>query len=251
MATITLTLPTAGTVITAGLHATNYTAIQGAINGGLDTANWASGKIFAPSKFLQEGATNGQAIVWNGSIWAPATPSSAPAYGTTLPGSPTDGQEAILVDSITLPTYQWRFRWNAGSSNADKWEFVGGSAVVVEVATSETTTSATYAALATAGPSFTLPRAGVYVIEQGFRVSSLAANMGVFMSYDIGGTGAADADSAQGTALGSPGEGTISRTRLKTGLTAVALVSKYRNNSGGSAAGFADRWMRVTPVRVS
>jgi hypothetical protein len=71
VATITLSLPTAGTVITAGLHATNYTAIQGAINGGLDTANWASGKIFAPSKFMQEGAALGNGLVWTGAAWVP------------------------------------------------------------------------------------------------------------------------------------------------------------------------------------
>src|SRR4029077_19617212 len=49
-----------------------------------------------------------------------------PSYGTTLPASPVDAQEAILVDSVTNPTYQWRFRFNAGSTSPYKWEFVGG-----------------------------------------------------------------------------------------------------------------------------
>ena len=48
-------------------------------------------------------------------------------YGTILPASPIDGQEYTLVDSLTNPSYQWRFRWNAGSSSAYKWEFVGGT----------------------------------------------------------------------------------------------------------------------------
>jgi len=43
--------------------------------------------------------------------WAPAP--SIP-YGTSLPTAPVDGQEAVLVDSVTNPTYQWRFRYNAG-----------------------------------------------------------------------------------------------------------------------------------------
>ena len=51
---------------------------------------------------------------------------SAVYYGTTFPVSPADGQEAILVDSVTNPSYQWRFRYNAGSSSPYKWEFVGG-----------------------------------------------------------------------------------------------------------------------------
>ena len=77
MPSITLTNPVAGTVVAAGLHATNYTALQNLLNGGLDTANWAAGKIFAPSKFMQEGAVAGQYIAWSGSQFQPTTPSVA------------------------------------------------------------------------------------------------------------------------------------------------------------------------------
>src|SRR4029077_16918092 len=49
-----------------------------------------------------------------------------PSYGTTLPASPVDGQEAILVDSVTNPTHQERFRFHAGRPTPYKWEFVGG-----------------------------------------------------------------------------------------------------------------------------
>lgn len=75
MATVTLTLPVSGTVITAGLHATNYTAIQGAINGGLDTSNWASGKIFSIDKLMQNSAVDGDGIAWDNAaaIWKRTT----------------------------------------------------------------------------------------------------------------------------------------------------------------------------------
>jgi hypothetical protein len=250
VSSISLTLPVAGTVITAGLHATNYTSLQSLLNGGLDTANWAAGKIFPPSKLTQEGATTGQAIVWNGSAWAPATQTSAPAYGTTLPGSPTDTQEAILVDSITLPTYQWRFRYNAGSANPDKWEFIGGNPIITEVVTSESLNSATYVALATAGPSFTVPRAGVYEVEIGFTTVGINGGTGLAMSYDIGGTGAVDADAAWGL-TNTLNNQSSSRPRTKAGLAAsTALVSKYREISA-AAQNISNRWMRVVPVRVS
>jgi hypothetical protein len=39
-------------------------------------------------------------------VWGLA--STAALIGTNLPGSPVDGQEFILVDSVTAPTYQWR-----------------------------------------------------------------------------------------------------------------------------------------------
>lgn len=74
MATITLTLPVTGTIVTAGLHSSNYGTIQTVINGGLDNNNFATGKIFDPSKLMQDAATNGQGLVWNGSQWAPVYP---------------------------------------------------------------------------------------------------------------------------------------------------------------------------------
>jgi len=168
-----------------------------------------------------------------------------PNYATTLPGSPTDGQVAILVDSVTLPTYQWMFRWNAGSSNTDKWEFAGGTKAYAEITASESTASTTYVALTTAGPSFALPRAGVYLVEIGVYAAGSVVAI-VAMSYDIGATGAVDTDSVQANNTAST---SAARTRLKTGLTAVTLTAKYRVSTGTGT--FANRWIAVTPVRVS
>jgi hypothetical protein len=249
MGTISLSLPVAGTVVTAGLHSTNYTIIQNLANGGIDNNNFASGKIFDPTKIMQSGATTNQVLAWNGSNWAAATGAGAPTYATTLPGSPTDGQEVVLVDSTTNPTYQWRFRFNNGSANTDKWECVGGTPLYAEVTTAETTSSASYAALATAGPTVTTPRAGVYVVEHGFRVSTTAGAVTIVMSYDIGGTGAVDADGiiTTGNAVGFGG---MSRRRVKSGIAAsTALTSKYKTTAG--PIGFADRWISILPVRVS
>jgi hypothetical protein len=78
LGTISLTSPIAGTVITAGLHATNYVTIQSVINGSLDANNWGAGKIFAPSKITQEGATTNQTLVWNGTIWVPTNITAIP-----------------------------------------------------------------------------------------------------------------------------------------------------------------------------
>jgi hypothetical protein len=71
MPTISLTLPVAGTVAQAGLVASDFTSIQNLLNGGLDTANWAFGKIFAPSKIMQESAVDGDGLAWDNSasIW--------------------------------------------------------------------------------------------------------------------------------------------------------------------------------------
>lgn len=85
MATISLTLPTSGTVVAAGLHSANYATLQAAINGGLDNNNFAAGKIFDNTKIMQGGAVGGQALVWNvaASQWLPASVGGAPYRKTT------------------------------------------------------------------------------------------------------------------------------------------------------------------------
>ena len=87
-------------------------------------------------------------------------PAAVPGYATTLPGSPVDGQETIFVDSLTNPIYQWRFRYNAGSSSAYKWEFVGGSAWTMGHGAAHTASGAW-----TFFGTGTIPRAGEYVLE--------------------------------------------------------------------------------------
>jgi len=112
---------------------------------------------------------NGQWLkgVGGAAVWTALAPADLPAmvgYGTSLPGSPVDGQEYVLVDSTTNPTYQWRFRYNASSTSGYKWECVGGAPATVFIAANEGTASTTYVALATPGPAFTVPRSGEYLV---------------------------------------------------------------------------------------
>ena len=173
------------------------------------------------------------------------------SYATTLPASPVNGQQAILVDSTTNPSYQWQFRYNANSTSSYKWEFVGGAPCQVENNTSQsvTTTSGSYTAFSTAGPSIALPRAGDYIVEVGgFAYNSVSSTPTLRIGYDIGATGADDADSAvaQPTAI-NQGQ-FLSKPRLKTSLSAVTLTMKYKVNNSMS---IDYRYLRVTPVRVS
>src|SRR6266542_600043 len=101
MPTISLSLPVAGPVVTAGLHANNYTILQTLLNGGLDTANWASGKIFAPSKLMQESAVDGDGLAWDNTatIWKRTT-DKALRVGAIAPG--TNGQAIITSGGATV-----------------------------------------------------------------------------------------------------------------------------------------------------
>lgn len=177
--------------------------------------------------------------------WAAA---GTPSLTAALPGSPSDGDEIILVDSTSAPTYAWHLRYiSAKASN--KWQFIGGSSLYAEVAASASLASTAYTALASAGPTVTLPIAGDYMVENGFESLGVASSPTVFMSYDIGGTGAVDADSVNAGGVTSGLRTSGSRSRFKAGLTAVALTSKYRGSTASSIT-LEKRWLRVTPVAI-
>ena len=128
-------------------------------------------------------------FVYDGTSWkeVSADVASIP-YGTTLPSTPSDGQEAILVDSITNPSYQWHFRYNAQSTSAYKWEFIGGSQAHQALGNFSNTTGGStwvYANL------LNLPRAGDWDVAFQASVAATNATLG-YWQYGIGsvGTGA-------------------------------------------------------------
>jgi hypothetical protein len=179
-------------------------------------------------------------------VWSPVS------YGTSLPASPSDGDEATLVDSITNPTYQWRFRYNAGSSSTYHWEFVGGAPVSNQVVPQETTTSATFVDLTTVGPQVTLPRDGDYMISWGAQAQ--AASNGVLarmgLKFGAATTQTADAIYTYTTNAASV-EAAISRTWRYNALTGGTVIKAQYVSAASGNAYFAGRWLSVTPVRVS
>lgn len=117
--------------------------------------------------------------------WASTQYPGKPTYGTTLPANPIDGQEAILVDSVTNPTYEWRFRYNAGSTSTYKWEFVGGSIASVYYVTMETQGVGWVNAV---NPIFDVPRSGEYLVGFTSMFYSTAPSMLVGTNIAIAGS---------------------------------------------------------------
>src|SRR5215471_16273030 len=183
-------------------------------SGGIAPSNWGGSVI------LRVDLVNNRVVVGG----ALATTGSG-SYGTSFPASPVDGQEYTLVDSTTNPTYQWHFRYNAASTSAYKWEFIGGAPAVAFVSTVEGTVSTAYTALATPGPSITLARAGDYQITVQSQMSMYQVLQ--LHSYDVGATAALDGDAAQCYNPGSPSGSTncpFTATRLKTGILAGSAI---------------------------
>lgn len=182
-----------------------------------------------------------------------AWPASGVAgYGTTLPSSPLDGQEFVLVDSITAPSYQWRLRYNASSSSAYKWEFVGGSPWIVRTDMTETTTSTTAVDLATVGPQLTLPRDGDYLIQYQAQMTNSIVSSNLLWIALNGTTAGVDGNMGV-IALSIPLAnnyfvgGQQGRFNAVTGARTV----KMQYSVGGGTGTFLRRTLMVTPIRVA
>jgi hypothetical protein len=173
--------------------------------------------------------------------------STAAGYGTSLPASPVDGQEHVLVDSVSNPTYQWRFRYNAGSSSAYKWEYIGGTPRAAEVNTQVLVSSSTFVDPSdTAGPSFTIPRSGEYLADYGSLHVVAGGNDSGFVTIKLGAAAAADTEAVSGAANNSNDAAwaTIKRTAV------AGDVWKLMYRCTGSVY-FARRRLFVVPVRVA
>jgi hypothetical protein len=175
---------------------------------------------------------------------------TGPALVASLPLAPVDGQEVYYLADATNGIV-WHLKYRAASASAYKWEFVGGSALSSEVEIDQTIASAVYGDLATVGPSVTLPLAGDYDVVHGFEGWANTTGAQISMSYAIGATAAAEADSIS-TGFPTVAAGALAagrRERRKAGLAAgTALVSKYRSSTGTGT--FRRRVMAVRPVRV-
>lgn len=185
-----------------------------------------------------------------------AVGATAATYETALPANPVDGQQIYYAADATNGVI-WHLRYRSSSSSSYKWEFVGGADAVARVSTSETTTSGTYADLATVGPSITLALAGDYQITAGSKISS---NVSQWTNAEIG---VADDGTVVGpylTMLGNfydagatrrTGIGHFMTTQINTGVGAGSVIKlMYSSSNGSDTVTFAHRVLSIRPVRV-
>jgi hypothetical protein len=105
-----------------------------------------------------------------------ATGVGAASFVTTLPSSPTDGQEVFYqstiagtgggaTDTMATTGAVWHLRWNASAAGSYKWQMVGGSEIGVQSTTSPTNITSTTPVSLSTDPVLTLPNAGDYWLE--------------------------------------------------------------------------------------
>lgn len=171
------------------------------------------------------------------------------AIGIALPASPIDGQEAVLVDSLAVPTYVWRFRYVASISDAYKWVFIGGSPLSQTVAANFQTASAALIDI-TGGPALTVPRAGIYEIGYGASVYEPATNIYVDMNIMVGAVAPIPADYVRHR--GVTGDFlSLGRNGLRKTCAANDVIKVQAKTDGSSIGQWENRWMTIIPVRVS
>jgi hypothetical protein len=180
---------------------------------------------------------------------------------TTLPTTGLiDGMEVNYVADSATGTV-WRLKYNAGSPSTYKWEFVGGPPLHNIVAAS-TVASATYVDLTVSGVSFTLARAGDYLIDfgvNGYLAVGGGAGAGstqAMVSITVNGVAAVDAD---GFLVASYNDGVGNYTvagnsvvRRKTVNAGGVVAMRYRTAgaTNGRGSSFYERFMTITPVRL-
>lgn len=188
--------------------------------------------------------------------------------GTSPPPSPYDGQEWIYPVDPTNGI-SWKFRYHVGQTLP--WEFVGGAAVYTGITTEETPADTTvFRDLPTPGPLITVPRTGNYQVSWGCYfhnagAAMLVGNVGVSRQGDAAGTlcqapagfpASAPTlrfDTQAGAFVTSQVTAILGRTAGGVQLAAldVLVLRYYASVAGGSGMAFGNRWMMITPVKVS
>jgi hypothetical protein len=175
-------------------------------------------------------------------------------YGTSLPGTPVDGQEAILVSSITNPTYTWRFRYNAQSTSAYKWEFIGGSPYCMSANQGAWTGAFTMGTGGwSIGPSpcqFNTPRPGDYYVVHGGQMQVGAVANWVAVAVARSGANPCTATQVYQNMPGIGNQYSYAFSDKATSVGSSDWVAATYSTSD-TAFQVANRYMQVTPVRVS
>lgn len=161
----------------------------------------------------------------------------------------TVAPDEVYLEVDSANGIQWHLAYESGEPTY-KWRCVGGPPMVNEILTDESTTSVTYADLATVGPSITLPRGGDY--EIGIYALGYAGAAGnIIATVKLGAAAASNNEAIQMNAA-SAVSNQISggRSFVRTALAAAAVLKMQYLAGSGTATHFVNRNLAVRPVRL-
>lgn len=165
------------------------------------------------------------------------------------PGSPADG-DIWIATAAGSNGERWAFQYNAGSGSAYKWEFIGGSPVIVQDANSQTlSVSGAYTPLTSM--QLTVPRAGDYEIVGDLVGSgSTAGAATVILSVSQNSTSVSTYVIGQTIPAGASFPYFISG-KYKATAVAASDVFRLLYNQNGTNPTSVNRQMSILPIRIS
>jgi hypothetical protein len=178
------------------------------------------------------------------SLQALPSPTQAIVYSVTPPAQPIDGQ-LWAYPVATNTCWLWLFRFNAGSSSAYKWEFIGGPPLHVDQIASFTITSTS--PQNPGGPSITIARSGTYVFRWGAFLNASTANTVYALLMQNGSyTGAM----AQVVTSGNGAASAAANYVLTPAAGDVWAVWHQLATATGTVTA-SQRFLEIVPIRVS
>ncbi len=216
----------------------------GVIGGPIDyVGDYAAGTTYQPGQVVRFNGYDYLAVNPSVGSTPPAVATAIPSITvmTSLPALPFEGQEVILVDSLTAPTYAWRFRYMSSITDVYKWLCVGGEPKAIRAETDYP---------ANAAISLTVPRAGYYNLEHGdthydpvtdtiYSVALSIAGAGSYAYYTFRSVGSMPGYMESGMGV------------HPNALVSVAGSTILQISGVGSGARIERRWIKAMPVRVS
>jgi hypothetical protein len=146
----------------------------------------------------------------------------------------------VLSDPMSLPPPFWDYmvqRWLADAPVfpiSQVFGFTQFAAQTAVVATLESTTSTSYADLATAGPTLSALPDGKYVVVVAAAADASAAGVDCWMSYSVNGDSATDARGSRVATASIAGLSMFSTVSLSNNGSST-LTAKYRTSGGTSS----------------
>lgn len=226
-----LTSASAVTVAQGGTGLTTLTANNVILGNGTSTPSFV-----APG-------TSGNVLTSNGTTWT-----SAAAGGSSPLTTKGDLYGFTTVNArVPIGTNGARLTADSGSSSGLSWLLPATNTV----ATSETTTSASYTDLATSGPAVTVTigASGTAMVIITAKITAPGSTAITAMSFAVSGASTVSASDAKALLIDRSSENIRSSTVMfLTGLTAGSntFTAKYRSTLGNTGT-FADRDITVIP----
>jgi hypothetical protein len=177
-------------------------------------------------------------------------------YVTSLPASPSDGQEVFYAADATNNVI-WNLRYRSGSASTYKWEFIGGDPLESFQSESSTRSSTAYGDFASVGPSITAPLVGEYMAEwTAAGGNNTSGQFDIFIGIQNGAVNPADADAIRFTPASSTTgrdlpQGLGFMRRLITVANAADVLKMVARGTVANLITVERRVLSVQPVRVT